>query len=168
MTFLKYLSACAAGAFALGLSAAMANHPRPDHCDIDHDHRSHASNYYDYYPADKYYRSGRGGVSVTVRAGSRYDPYYDRGRRYDDYRYSGRRNGYRGRSARVVHRETFRTRYRARIVLTEELVRRGRYGPQLICTVQARGPEARYVPERRMYRIAHRNCSPRARIRVYA
>ena len=154
---------------------------RPEICAVDHDHRSHASSYYNYYPADKYYRAGayrKSGFSFSVTIGDngydRYDRYnrndrYDRRGRYDrrnDY-YNGRRNGYRGREGRVVNREVFDTRYRARIVLVEEVVRTRR-GPRLVCTVRARGPEARYVSERRMHRIANRVCSSGARIQVYA
>lgn len=164
----------AIGAMTLGVvSASAAATPRPDYCSLDHDHRSHAADYYDYYDADRYYRGSRGsGVSVSISVGDdRYDRRgYDR-RGYDrrgDYRrdnYNDRR-GHRGRRG-VVNRQVFQTRHRARIVLIEEVVR-GRRGPRLICTVRARGPEARYVSERRMYRIANRNCSSRARVRVYA
>lgn len=86
----------------------------------------------------------------------------DRGYSQAEY---GRRNGYRGRGSRVLNRQVFDTRHRARIVLIEE-VRRGRRGPRLVCTVSARGPQAHRVSERRMFRIANRNCSPRARVRV--
>ena len=119
---------------ALGVSAASAH--KPDPCRHDHDHRSHAADYYNYYPSDRYYRSGSyrpSGLSVSISLG---DHDYDRGGydRYDNY---GRRNGYRG-DSRVVNREVYDTRYRARIILTEELVRT-RHGPRLICTVDARG-----------------------------
>lgn len=82
-----------------------------------------------------------------------------------------RRNNVRGFSTRKV----FQTRYRARVVLTEEIVRnqrsrnhrsRNRRGPRLVCTVEARGPQARYVPKRRLRRIARNNCSRRARVRI--
>lgn len=156
------------GAFAvlaLGLTAASADHNdryKPAYCDIDHDHRSHDANYYDYYAHDRYYRAGpyRGsGVSFSVRFG---DGYYNDRRNYD-----GRRHGYRGRSGRIVNKQTYPTRYRARIVLIEEIKHRRR-GPRLVCTVEARGPEAHYVPTRRLHRIANRECSPRARVRVYS
>lgn len=165
----KTMIAFALGAAALGASAAMA---KPAYCSHDHDHRSHAADYYDYYPADKYYRSGPyrdSGFSLSIRVGDGYDRYdrYD-DRYYDrDRRYRGRRHGYRHDRGRVVNREVFDTRYRARIILTEEVVRTRR-GPRLLCTVRARGPEARYVSERRMHRIARRNCSHRARVRVVA
>lgn len=144
---------------------------RPDYCDIDHDHRSHASNYYDFYAPDRYFRAGsyRGsGLQVSIRVGDRY--HNDRNYRGRDYRRDDRyyRASDRGRRGRVVHRETFETRYRARIVLKEEIVRSRRGHRRLVCTVKARGPEARYVSERRMYRIANRKCSPRARVRVYS
>jgi len=145
---------------ALGFSAASAKH-RPDPCYIDHDHRSHHADYYNYYPADKYYRAGpyrRSGLSFSIRLG-------DNG--YLSLSDRGRRHGYRGRRGRIMNREVYRTRYRARIVLTEEVVRTRR-GPRLVCTVSARGPQADYVSKRRLRRIARRECSHRARVRIYA
>lgn len=167
----KYVAAGLAGLFALGASAAFAAH-RPAICHHDHDHRSHATNYYDYYPADKYSRTGPyrdSGLSISLRFGDDRHDRYDRHDRRNSYnRYDrGRRHGYRGRDGRIVNREIYDTRYRARIVLTEEVVR-GRHGPRLVCTVRARGPQARYVPDRRLHRIARRECSRRAQIRVYA
>ncbi len=164
----QLIIAAVTGLLALGASSAFASY-KPDLCDVRHDHRSHAANYYDYYPADQYSRAGAyrdQGVSFSISFGDRYD---NRRGRYDrvDYYDRGRRNGYRGRDGRVVNREVFDTRHRARIVLIEEAVRTRR-GPRLVCTVEARGPEARYVSERRMHRIARNNCSPRARVRVLA
>jgi len=110
----------------------------------------------------------RGGVTLSVSIGD--DDRYDRDGRYDDrydgrYDDRGRRNGYRGRDGRIVNREVYDTRYRARIILIEELVRTRR-GPRLVCTVDARGPQARYVPRGRLQRIARRECSRRAQIRI--
>ena len=154
------------GAMTLGVvSASAAATPRPNYCALDHDHRSHASNYYDYYQPDRYYRGSSLRVSVSVgdnrRGNDRYDHQGDN-RRYNTY-------NNRGKHARkgVVNRQVFQTQHRARIVLVEEIVR-GRRGPRLVCTVKAQGPEARRVSERRMYNIANRNCSKRARVRVYA
>jgi hypothetical protein len=169
---LMALIAAVTGLIALGATAAYAGPDRsyrPDRCTIDHDHRSHASNYYNYYPADRYFRTGQyngTGFSLSISVG---DNGYDRRSGYGRYNRNdhGRRNGYRGRDGRVVNREVFDTRYRARIILVEEAVRT-RNGPRLVCTVKARGPEAGYVSERRMRRIANRNCSSRARIQVYA
>ena len=161
---------------ALGVTAANADqrHNKPAFCDLDHDHRSHQANYYDHYSHDRYYRAGPyrdSGVSFSITLGNdRYDRHgrHDRYDRYDRrHRYNGRRNGYRGRDARRVNREVFDTRYRARIVLTEDVIHTRR-GPRLVCNVTARGPEARYVSDRRMRRIADRNCSRRARINVYS
>lgn len=156
-------------------SSAMAGY-KPDYCDHDHDHRSHHANYYDYYAHDKYYRAGpyrNSGVSFSITIGD--DRYHDYDRRYDrrydyyarDRRYRGKNHGYRGRQGRIVNRQVFDTRHRARIVLIEEVVRTKR-GPRLLCTVEARGREAGYVSKRRMKRIANNHCSPRARVRVYA
>lgn len=144
---LKSLAAIALGVGVLGLAQASANY-RPDYCPRDHDHRSHTSNYYDYYAADRYYRAG------PYRSSKRsYDRRYDR--RYDRH--------YRPRS-KVVHRQTYDTRYRAHIKLVEEIywTRSGR--KQLVCSILVRGPEAYHVPHRRLRRIANRDCSPRARI----
>lgn len=105
------------------------------------------------------------GVSLSISFG---DHDYDRRGRYDRYdRYDrrGPRNGYR--DGRIVNREIYDTRYRARIVLTEEVVRT-RHGQRLICTVDARGPQARYVPNRHLHRIARRECSRRAEVRILA
>ena len=133
-------------AFFIGVGlwagAPAAAEYRPAYCPQDHDHRAHDASYYDYYPADQYSR--RGGYRD-----------YDRG--YDGY---GRRRA----RSQVVFRETFQTQYRARIVLVEEIywTRSGR--EQLVCSVVVRGPEAYYVPQRRLRRLARRNCSPRARV----
>ncbi|MEZ5892516.1 MAG: hypothetical protein R3C58_05135 [Parvularculaceae bacterium] len=168
---MKTLIAGAIAAAALGFTAASAAH-KPDYCARDHDHRSHAADYYSYYPADKYFRAGAyrdGGVSISVSFGDRDRRDYGDRDRYDDHRYGDRRYGdrdhRRGRDGRVVNREVYDTRYRARIVLVEEVVRTRR-GPQLICTVDARGPEARYVPDKRLRKVARRECSPRAQIRI--
>lgn len=168
----KTMIAAVLGAAAMGASAAMA---KPAYCSHDHDHRSHAADYYNYYPADRYYRAGAysdSGFSLSIRVGDGYDRYdRDRHDRYDrrgrDRHYRGRRHGYRGDRGRTINREVYDTRYRARIILTEEVVRT-RHGPRLVCTVRTRGPEARYVPKRRLHRIAKRNCSHRARVRIHA
>ncbi|GJL95626.1 MAG: hypothetical protein DHS20C05_20310 [Hyphococcus sp.] len=141
----KSLITLLAGA-GIFMSAQAAAEYRPDYCPRSHDHRSHNTNYYDYYEQDDYYRAGD-------YRGRRSDNRYDRG--YDDY--------YRPRS-KVVHRQTYRTQYRARIVLVEEIywTRSGR--KQLVCSVLAKGREAYYVPQRRMRRIANRDCSRNARI----
>lgn len=176
----KILAALAFGASTIGVTAAFADHDedryerrsdygRPEHCDLSHDHRSHAANYYNYYPADRYSRAGayRGsGVSLTVQVGDRgyrRDDHRDRGDSYyNDYGYGGRYS-----DGRPVHREVYDTRYRARIVLVEEVVRT-RHGPHLVCTVSARGPEAHYVPYGRLRSVAARECSPRSRIQIDA
>lgn len=174
--FLKAFIAGVMAIGAIGVTAASADqrHKKPVICDVDHDHRGHHADYYDYYPHDRYYRAGPyrdSGFSFSITLGDdRYDR-HDRRNRYDRYdrrhRYNGRRNGYRGNDARRVNREVFETRYRARIVLTEDVIHTRR-GPRLVCNVTARGPEARYVSDRRMRRIADRNCSRRARINVYS
>lgn len=141
----KSIIALLLGAGILGGAQAAAEY-RPDYCPRDHDHRSHDASYYDYYPADDYYRAG------SYRRGRADDRYYDRG-------YSRRAR------SRVVNRITIPTRrWRARIVVVEEIywTRSGR--EQLVCSVLARGPEAYYVPHRRLRRAANRNCSRYARI----
>ncbi len=76
---------------------------------------------------------------------------------------SDRRSDYR----RGAETQTFATRYRATILLTENAVR-GRRGTQNVCTVSVRGPQSRLVPKQRLRRIAKDNCSRRARIRITA
>lgn len=80
----------------------------------------------------------------------------DRNVRGNDRRSDGRRG---------VKRQVFQTRFRARIVLTEQRVRTRR-GPKRVCTVSARGPQARLVPKKRLRRIARNNCSKRAKIQI--
>ena len=140
--FLKPLIAGGLALSALGASAAMA--------------------------ADHQTRRSQSGVSLTISVGD--DGYYDRGHgrydrrdRYDRYDNRGRRNGYR--NGRVVNREVFDTRYRARIILTEQVVR-SRHGPRLVCTVDARGPQSHRVPNKRLRKIARRECSHRAEVRI--
>ena len=160
---LKSLIALSLGAGVFFAAQASADR-RPDYCAADHDHRSHSANYYDYYEPDRYYRAGPYRSSSRANRSNRYDRYdrYDDYDRYDRGRYRGR-YGRRARS-RVVHRETFPTRWRARITLVEEIywTRSGR--KQLVCSVLVRGPEADYVPHRRLRRIARRGCSRYARI----
>jgi len=169
-TLFKLLAALVLGTAALGFTAASAGHDdrydedRPDSCDIDHDHRSHAASYYDYYPADRYSRAGpyRGSrVSLSVRVGDDY-----RGRRhghyYNDYGYGGR-YGY----GQPVHREFYEPSHRARIVVIEE-VAYTRYGPRLTCTVSAHGPDAHHLSYRSLRRIAAHECSPRAHVHIEA
>lgn len=131
---------------------------RPARCDIDHDHRSHDPRYYDYYPEDRYSRAG---------------PYrgagYDGDRRYDDGygRGDGYRDGYGRGGSRVIRRQVFDTRYRARIFLVEEefFGGRGGYGRR-VCTLDVRGPDQRYVPYGYVRSLANRACSRRSEIRI--
>ena len=123
---------------------------RPQQCSDDHDHRSHDQRYYDYYPQDRYSRAG-------YYRGDRYDDRFRDRDRYDD------RYGYRG--SRVVRSRVFDTRYRARIYLTEEEFN-SRGGWRRVCTVEARGPDRRYVPYGQLRSIASRECSRRSEIRI--
>ncbi len=189
-THFKTIAAGIIGAVTLMMASVAFAAEKPAYCNINHDHRSHNANYYDYYPQDNYYRAGpyrsphkSSGVSFSITIGDG----YSNGRRYRDGRHADRRynnqrrsdrgnyrrnnqrgknHGYRGRDGRIVNRQVFNTRYQARIVLVEEAVRT-RNGPRLVCTVKARGREANHVSNRRMRRIANNNCSPRARIKVY-
>lgn len=175
--------AATAGAVAAPASAddRGAYSARPAYCPEDHDHRSHDANYYDYYPADRYSRAGPYvGVEVGVRYGDgrygdgrygdgRYgDGRYGDGRygggRYGDGRYGDGRGGAWGRD-RLLQRRDFATPYRARIVLVErvEWTRRGEY---LTCNVFAVGPEADYVRNRELRRVARNFCSYGADIRI--
>lgn len=78
---------------------------------------------------------------------------------------------------RVVNTERYNTRYRAKIFVRTEIDRGPRhryrgwryaryYAPRATCTIAVRGPEARYVPQRRLERIARRECPARARIEI--
>ncbi len=178
MRALKRLAAAFGfGVAALGFSVASADdhrdkgrygddydRGRPGRCDVDHDHRSHDARYYDYYPGDRYsrgdYDDGRGRDRDGDRWRDRDDDRRWRDRDRDDYRY-----GY-DRRSRVVKRRSFDTRYRAQILLVEELFYAG-YGQRLVCTVSARGPDARYISHGQLRRIAARNCSRRAEIRIH-
>lgn len=133
---------------AIGVTGASANH-RDQPADLRHYDGSYDT------------RDGASLLYVSSRYARGDDRYARRDHRY------GRRNGYRGRDGRILFREVYNTRYRARIVLVEEVVRTRR-GPRFVCTVSVRGPQARFVSERRMHRIARRDCSPRARIRVFS
>ena len=93
----------------------------------------------------------------------RHDRRYNRYDRYDRYDNRGRRNGYG--NGRVVNREVYDTRYRARIILTERVVHTRR-GARLTCTVDARGPQSHRVPNKRLRKIARRECSRRAEVRI--
>jgi len=152
-SILKAVIALIMGAGVYGFAQTASAH-QPGYCAINHDHRSHNASYYDYYPKDNYYRAG---------------PYRSKSRGHHNNRYGNergydrQRNHHRARS-RVVNRETYRTRWDARIILVEEVywTRSGRR--QLVCSVTVRGHDAYNVPHRRLKRIAHRDCSPRARI----
>ncbi|NOX83245.1 MAG: hypothetical protein GXP06_09725 [Alphaproteobacteria bacterium] len=151
-SILKAIIALIMGAGVYGFAQTAAAH-QPDSCAINHDHRSHNASYYDYYPKDNYYRAG----PYRSKSRGHHNSRYGNGRGYD------RRQSHRARS-RVVNRETYRTRWNARITLVEEVywTRSGRR--QLVCSVVVRGYDAHQVPHRRLKRIAHRDCSPRARI----
>jgi hypothetical protein len=137
---------------------------RPDRCEEDHDHRYHHRNYYDYYPKDRYYRADPE-FSISLSFGDR--GYYDRGGRYNDRPYYDRR-GYRD-HGRIVSRDRYPIRgYRADAIVIEEVYGGGRGYGGLVCTVTARGPDARFVPYGQLRRIANRACSRRADIRIYA
>ncbi len=137
---------------------------RPDQCREDHDHRSHNRDYYSYYPKDRYYNADPE-FSISLNFGNR--GYYDRGGGYNNRPYYDQR-GYRD-SGRVISRNAYRIRgYRAEAVLIEEAFYGRRGGGNVVCTVTARGPDARYVPYGELRRIANRACSRRSDIRIYA
>lgn len=135
----------------------------PERCHEDHDHRFHNRDYYNYYPRDRYYNNDPE-FSISLSFGN--GGYYDRAGRYNARRYYDQR-GYRD-HGRIVNRDVYRIRgYRAEAIIVEEAFY-GRRGPNLVCTVTARGPDARYVPYGRLRSIADRACSHRADIRVFA
>lgn len=138
---------------------ATARDYRPAYCPTTHDHRSHDANYYDYYDQDRYSRAGAYNARSDYRGRDNY-----RGRR--DYRRGDRYRGrgyYRPRSE-VVFKKNLNTRYDAYITVVEEnyWTRSGRV--QRVCSVVPKGPEAYYIPQRRLERVANRNCSRRARV----
>lgn len=141
------------GASALGISAASADHRDRGGRDDDAEVTLSVT------VGDNYDDNSYGGRYDDDRYDGRRD--YDRydGRRDRDHRYDGNRGG-----SRVVKRRVYDTRYRARIFLVEEVYFTGR-GSQRVCTLDVRGPEARYVPRERLRRVANNECSPRARIR---
>lgn len=137
---------------------------RPDRCTLDHDHRYHSRDYYKYYPRDRYYDNDPG-FSISLSFGN--GGYYDRSGAYYDRPYYDQR-GYRD-YGRVVNRDVIRIRgYRAEALLVEEYFGGGRRGSDTVCTVTARGPDARYVPYGQLRSIAARYCSRRSDIRIYA
>ncbi len=98
------------------------------------------------------------GYSSGPSRGAPDDRGYDRGRdshdRYDRHdRYDDRR----------VRTQSFPTRYRANILLTESVSWNGRR-PANLCTVEVRGPEARRVTRKEVSRVARNHCSRYARI----
>ncbi|MEL6791549.1 MAG: hypothetical protein AAFO78_13385, partial [Pseudomonadota bacterium] len=126
------------------------------------DHRAHHNQRKDRFTKDRFHRADpyrRNGVRISVNTRDR----YNRDNRFDN-RYDNRR---RGSDSKVIKRERFRTRYNARIVLTEE-VTFGRRGNRLVCTVAVRGPEADCISRRRLNRIANNYCSRDARVRILA
>jgi len=137
---------------------------RPDRCTDDHDHRYHNRDYYSYYPKDRYYNADPE-FSISLSFGN--GGYYDRGGSYNNRPYYDRR-GYRD-SGRIINRDVYRIRgYRAEAILVEEAFYGRRGGANVVCTVTARGPDARHVSYRELQRIAYRGCSRRSEIRVYA
>lgn len=165
--FRNLVAAIGFAAAAIGVTAASADDDRyrgggydrsergPDRCNDDHDHRSHDPRYYEYHPADRYYRAGDyRGDRYDDRG--RYDDRYDRGRYDDRYGYGGRR---------IVKSRVYSTRYNARIHLVEEEIRyRDSY--RRICTLEVRGPDRRYVSHGQVRRVAANECSRRADIRI--
>ncbi|MEL7018117.1 MAG: hypothetical protein AAGL18_05245 [Pseudomonadota bacterium] len=126
------------------------------------DHRAHHNQRKDRFTKDRFHRADpyrRNGVRISVNTRDR----YNRDNRFDN-RYDNRR---RGSDSKVIKRERFRTRYNARIVLTEEVIF-GRRGNRLVCTVAVRGPEADCISRRRLNRIANNYCSRDARVRILA
>ncbi len=88
------------------------------------------------------------------------------GNSHQNARYNQRGND----SRRIADHRTaapkvFQTRFRARIILTEDIIR-SRRGASKVCTVSVMGPQARLVPKKRLRKIARDNCSRRAKIRI--
>lgn len=148
---------------SLGVSAARAEHrenewsaDRPDYCSLDHDHRSHDRNYYDYYDKDRYYRASPNYYSSSRYDSGRYDRRYgDRYGYYNDDGYDGR----------VVSRRTHRIPgLRATAYVTEREFHSYR-GHQRVCTISLDGPDAHYVNRRDLKWVASTHCSSYAKVR---
>ncbi|MEM8934906.1 MAG: hypothetical protein AAGC77_00690 [Pseudomonadota bacterium] len=157
-TISRTLIAGATGLAAMALGATAFAESR-------HDHRGHAQHHYDYahdkrgdYGARRYDKDG---YYVSYSVG--YAAHGDRHRHKQKHKKHARPHHYKSKQRRILRRETFPTRYRAQITLTEYYVGRGR-SARLICDVYAVGPQARYVSGKRLNRVAKRHCSPRARI----
>ena len=166
-TFIKPIAAGLAGLMVFGFSAASAN-SKSDHRADNNDRRSQAVNTNSGVKKDRNNRANSqksSGVSLSIRVSTGNNNAYRQRANTSHRAYYGQNNKYR---SRIIRQETYSTKYRARILLTEE-VRRGRKGKnRLVCTVSARGPEQGYVSKRRLNRIADRDCSRRARINVLA
>ncbi|MEM1193457.1 MAG: hypothetical protein AAGH42_08725 [Pseudomonadota bacterium] len=138
------------------------------------DHRAHHNQRKDRFTKDRFHRADpyrRNGVRISVNTRDRYNRDNRFDNRYDNRRRDRRSGHYdnrrRGSDSKVIKRERFRTRYNARIVLTEEVIY-GRRGNRLVCTVAVRGPEADCISRRRLNRIANNYCSRDARVRILA
>lgn len=162
------VKACAVGLLCcspVGIAAANAEHResewrggRPAYCSLDHDHRSHDRNYYDYYDKDRYYRASPNYYSSRYAGG--YNGRYDR-RDGDRYGYYDN-DGYDG---RIVARRTHRIPgLRATAYVTEREFHTYR-GHQRICTISVDGPDARYVDRRDLRWVASTHCSGYAEVR---
>ena len=171
LSFAKRIAAGFAGALGglllLGAAPAQAS-DRHNDCYVDHDRRSKHYDKDHCYENDATFKKGRkksGSFVITVGDRRGYDRAYVRFDARGDRGYYNRR-GRRG-ASELIKREVFRTRGRARVVLTEEVIY-GRRRTRLVCTVKARGRDADLVPYRRLKRIAYNNCSRRARINIIA
>ncbi|MEO0695207.1 MAG: hypothetical protein AAFY84_03835 [Pseudomonadota bacterium] len=178
---LTIFTAALVGLAVMGFSEASADDRRRHNdrrveCDSKYEDRRDRRDCYENRSRDRDRRGRRHrdrDVNVTIDLGrDRYyaDRRYRNDRRYRDDRryYNDRRyNDRRGRrGSRIIRRQSFDTRGRARIRLVEEeIYRRGRN--RRICTVTVTGPDRRRVPYRRLQNIADRYCSRRAEIRIF-
>ena len=137
-------------------------HANRRHDDRHYDNRRHDNRHYANRRHDNRYR-GRSNFSIALTFGNR--GYYDRSGRY----YTRYRDGYRG-YGQIVKRRIYNIRgYRADAELVEvRYGSRSYYSGERVCTIIARGPDARYVSYGELRYIANRHCSPYAVIRVYA
>lgn len=101
---------------------------------------------------------------ATDRRGDSYGQGEYRRTGYSERGYKGKRN--RNRGSKLLRTESYRSKYRAKIILKEELYY-DRYNKTKVCTVQAYGPEQNYVSKRRLKRIAKNYCSYGSKIRIY-
>lgn len=164
---LKTFTAGIMGVAALGMTAALAQ-SKSDQRRGERDNRSQQTQNHDKFKDEQIVRGSfdtrtRSGATVSITFGNANN---GKSTRYKDNVYYD--NGYRANRRRIVNRKVIPTRFKAQVVVKEEIVRKGRRRANLVCTVTPRGPEADYVPYKRLKRIAKNHCSYKSRVKIFA